>query len=331
MSDSKSQIKIHYVDFWPSFNKEEFIFTKVLKERYNIVFDEKNPDFVFCSHFGTGYLSYSCPRILFLGEAKAPDFNVYDYAIAFDDIIFGDRYLRYPLCITYEEQMKKAMLKHTYSDDFYLSKEGFCNQVISNSSGDKIRDEIFDALSQYREVASGGKYRNNMPDGKRVDSKEDFQKKFRFSLAIENSSFPGYVTEKIIDAFAAGTIPIYWGDKDIAKCFNPESFIDLSSCKDVNEMVEKVKAVDMDEQAYMNMMKAPAIRENDGMYKMMKKEYLSEFLYHIFDQDKDMAYRRNSVFTMWGKAYEHHLKQWSSLESKWWFKKLRNIRRKING
>lgn len=322
-------LKIWYVDFWPKFDKEKFIFTRILKEKFNIVFDEKNPDYVFCSHFGTGYLKYSCPRILFLGEAKAPDFNVYDYAIAFDDITFGDRYLRYPLFLTYESQLKKALLKHTYEDDFYMSKTGFCNQVISNASGDKIRDEIFDALSEYKKVDSGGKYRNNLPSNEPVKDKEEFQKKYRFSLAIENSSFPGYITEKIVDAFAAGTIPIYWGDKDAVKSFNEESFIDITSCKSLEEMVEKVKRVDSDDELYLKMMKAPAIRENDGMYKMLDDKYLSDFLFNIVCQKKEEAFRRNSAFTMWGKAYEHHLLQWSSLEGKWWFKKLRDIRRKF--
>lgn len=321
-------IKIWYVDFWPRFNRDEFIFTKVLKEKYNIVFDEKSPDFVFCSHFGNGYLKYTCPRILFLGEAKSADFNIYDYAIAFDDIKFADRYLRYPLCITYENQIAKALVKHQLSDEDYLSKTRFCNQVVSNSSGDKIRDELFDALSKYKQVDSGGRYRNNLPDGKPVDSKEDFQKQYRYSFAIENSSFPGYVTEKIIDAFAAGTVPIYWGDKDIAKTFNPESFIDLSNCRTVDEMVDKIKAADNDED-YLKMMKAPAVRDCDGMFNMLKPEYLSDFLYHIFDQDSKEALRRNSAFTMWGKAYEHHMLQWANMESKWWFKKLRNIRRSL--
>ena len=35
----------------------------------------------------------------------------------------------------------------------------------------------------------------------------------KFNIAFENSSYPGYVTEKITDAFIANTIPIYWGDK----------------------------------------------------------------------------------------------------------------------
>ena len=36
---------------------------------------------------------------------------------------------------------------------------------------------------------------------------------------------PGYVTEKIVNAFLAGSIPIYWGSRAVLEIFNPESFI----------------------------------------------------------------------------------------------------------
>jgi hypothetical protein len=37
------------------------------------------------------------------------------------------------------------------------------------------------------------------------------------------------VTEKITDAFMAGCIPIYWGDLDVVKDFNPRSFINANN------------------------------------------------------------------------------------------------------
>ena len=43
-------------------------------------------------------------------------------------------------------------------------------------------------------------------------SKLKFQHRFRFTIAIENSESPGYATERLMDAFLEGTIPIYWGD-----------------------------------------------------------------------------------------------------------------------
>ena len=40
---------------------------------------------------------------------------------------------------------------------------------------------------------------------------------FRFAMAFENANVSGYVTEKIVNAFLAGAIPIYWGHPDVFK------------------------------------------------------------------------------------------------------------------
>ena len=48
-----------------------------------------------------------------------------------------------------------------------------------------------------------------------------------FSIAIENSAYQHYFTEKIIDCFLASTIPFYWGCKNIEEYFPPESFIPI--------------------------------------------------------------------------------------------------------
>lgn len=48
---------------------------------------------------------------------------------------------------------------------------------------------------------------------------------YRFTLAMENRVKAGYITEKIINAFLGGTIPIYYGTLDVLSIFNPKSFI----------------------------------------------------------------------------------------------------------
>merc|ERR1719487_1799906 len=48
---------------------------------------------------------------------------------------------------------------------------------------------------------------------------------FRFAMAFENANVSGYVTEKIVNAFLAGAVPIYWGHPDVFKVFNARSFV----------------------------------------------------------------------------------------------------------
>jgi hypothetical protein len=44
---------------------------------------------------------------------------------------------------------------------------------------------------------------------------------------VENATFNGYFTEKILDCFATGTIPIYLGSKKITKHFDENGIIFL--------------------------------------------------------------------------------------------------------
>jgi hypothetical protein len=49
---------------------------------------------------------------------------------------------------------------------------------------------------------------------------------YKFVVAFENSSAPGYNTEKLTHAIEADSMPIYWGDPEIGRSFNPGRFID---------------------------------------------------------------------------------------------------------
>ena len=51
---------------------------------------------------------------------------------------------------------------------------------------------------------------------------EDIFRHYRFSLVMENKARIGYMTEKILEAFQAGSIPIYWGGNYSHLIFNPK-------------------------------------------------------------------------------------------------------------
>ena len=71
---------------------------------------------------------------------------------------------------------------------------------------------------------------------------------------MENSRVEGYCTEKITDAFAAGCVPIYWGDPRVHDEFNENSFIDVSRFHSIDEAVEYILEVDKNDDLYMSML-----------------------------------------------------------------------------
>lgn len=156
-----------------------------------------------------------CVKIFFTGENITPNFNLCDYAIGFDYIEFLDRYVRYPLYLFYEEDYTRALNKHKdITHKVFKSKKRFCSFVVSNDLGDPIRQEAFRLINEYKRVDSGGKFLNNI--GGRIKDKFSFESEAKFSLCFENSSTPGYTTEKLIQAAGAKCVPIYWGDENLS-------------------------------------------------------------------------------------------------------------------
>lgn len=67
---------------------------------------------------------------------------------------------------------------------------------------------------------------------------------YRYSIVVENSIEPFYFTEKIMNAFAAQTIPIYLGATEIGKFFNPDGIIQitLEDCKHIENILKRCTA-----------------------------------------------------------------------------------------
>lgn len=68
-----------------------------------------------------------------------------------------------------------------------------------------------------------------------ISTKEEGLCDYMFSVVIENGFYNSYFTEKILDCFATGTIPVYKGCPDIGDFFNSDGIIELSDEFDVSE------------------------------------------------------------------------------------------------
>ena len=167
----------------------------------------------------------------------------------------------------------------------------FCAALIGNTSprmSDFFRLEFIEELNKYKKVDMGGRYKNNV--GGLVRNKTEFLQNYKFSIAMENTNGDGYITEKIIDAFNAGTIPIYYGSYMVDEYINPKAYILVNGPKDMYEKIEYIKKIDNDDNLYKNLLKEKVLL-NDNIKSENDKE-LKNFLLHIFEQDKLKAYRK---------------------------------------
>ena len=285
------------VDFDINWDPENNFIVNILKKYYDIVISN-DPEYLFYSCFGYEWTKYDCIRIFLIGENIRPDFNCCDYAIGFDYMKYEDRYLRYPLYMIYTQDYRLASQKHIVEKGFLETKTNFCSFVYSNPNSQSPRDELFKVLSQYRQVDAGGKCFNNI--GYTVNNKVEWQNKYKFSFAFENSKYNGYTTEKIIQAFASRTIPLYWGNERIVEEFNPKSFVNCND-KSIEEVVDIVKNIDKNDEEYLNIIRQPIFVDGKCPQNINEEIALS-FVRHIFDQDYCEAKRRSSYF--WTRQHE---------------------------
>jgi Glycosyltransferase family 10 (fucosyltransferase) C-term len=73
---------------------------------------------------------------------------------------------------------------------------------------------------------------------KPIERKEEGLDDYRFSIAIENSRASNYFTEKLLDCFATGTVPIYWGCPNLSTWFNMDGVITFDTAADIPLILE---------------------------------------------------------------------------------------------
>lgn len=103
-----------------------------------------------------------------------------------------------------------------------------------------------------------------------IDNKITALKDYRFSIVIENSKKDYYFTEKLIDCFRTGTIPIYWGCPSIGDFFDISGILTFNNEDDLIETIESLS-----EDLYKS--KLESIIKN---YELAKKYLLIENWIH---------------------------------------------------
>jgi len=159
-------------------------------------------------------------------------------------------------------------------------KTKFCNFVYSNSRPQE-RIMFFKLLSKYKKVDSGGEVLNNIGDALACHvnshslSKLAFLQDYKFTIAFEISTQPGYVTEKLTEPMVANSLPIYWGCPRVGEEFNKKSFVDATGRK-FQDVVDEVVELDRDDDGYLEMMREPWFRDN-APNQYCDPDYLCDF------------------------------------------------------
>jgi hypothetical protein len=121
--------------------------------------------------------------------------------------------------------------------------------------------------------------------GYRVQDKCGFIKDYKFNIAFESASYPGYTTEKIVEAMQVSCLPIYWGNPLIYKDFNPRSFLNYSDFESEEALIEEIIRVDNDDNLYREYLSQPYYHNNEVKDSIKPENVLRQFDY-IFQNDR---------------------------------------------
>ncbi len=307
----KTRLKLAFADFWGGFDPRNNYFTQLLGSRYDIELSD-TPDFLIYSWFGHDHLSYDCKRIYFAGECDRPDFRICDFAFTFDHLD-DPRHYRLPLYVLYFDP--ELLVKPPDHDPAaaLAAKTEFCNFVYSNPRC-RRRNDFLRKLSRYKRVDSGGRWLNNI--GGPVSDKMAFIARYKFTIAFENESYPGYTTEKIVEPMRMQSLPIYWGNPQVGRDFNTASFVNAFDFPSDEALVERVIELDRDPQKYLSVMREPWFAGNRVPDSLKPDAVLAQFERIFASTGEPVARRRRSLhpldsartrFAAWSRFRERAL------------------------
>jgi hypothetical protein len=134
-------------------------------------------------------------------------------------------------------------------------KSNLVNILLSskqNTEGHKLRHEILNKFPNLDSFGSGV--------GKPFEYKEEVLAPYMFSIVVENSKLDDYFTEKILDCFALGTIPVYWGTNNMDRYFDTAGIIYFNTIEELNHILPTLTP-----ELYES--KSQSIRQNHSLFK----------------------------------------------------------------
>ena len=267
--------KICVVNFWEGAFDGDF-FDFFFRMCFDGVIYTDNPhdaDLVVSSVFGHTYTDPN-KTLAFIGENIRPNFVGYVHSLSFDWDNYGGKNFRLPLWYArlawdgfeqkprhdnhhnhgYEQLIPIKQLTQPRKLDI-KAKDKFCVMVAGNPEG--LRVNLFNSISQYKQVDGYG----NMFGRPLRKSKFALLPEYKFCLCPENSIYDGYVTEKLIDAYAGLTVPIYSGDLSVDCDFNEKAFLNYQNSKDMEHFVEGISMFDTNLELYQRIYEQPLLLE----------------------------------------------------------------------
>lgn len=273
-------LRVAFRRFYPGFNPTEFWIPLIERATDSAVVrsSERTADVVFTSVFESFHELWkrrllsnltvpSVPRrskkahkhatqIWISGENIRPPLEGFDLSLSFDIDPYGNTNVYFPLILEYLDwgfsscgsseipltsrgaPMPTPASASKVREHDVSARPKFACAFIGNA--EPVRMRAIQALRKYAPVDVFG-----TAVGRPIASKSAVASEYRFVLAFENDIYPGYVTEKPLEAYSCGAIPL-WRGLDAYGLLNSEALINAASHSSLEDFASEVAAIDQD-------------------------------------------------------------------------------------
>ena len=249
----------YYKDFWPQFNPKGFFLSEfidtysstkavhvesVFPGLLKIVFGKIQRRILGQRKIKSKHGNGSPKRIWWTGENVRPPFQEgYDLFISFDQDDLSRENVYFPLFyseLLYPNQGTYQRLGGPVPDAVALTRprskipaSRFACAFMNNPEPTRLR--AVEYLSKHGQVEVFGKI-SNTPNTQKFPNAQGF----KFVMCFENNLFPGYITEKLLDAYLCGAVPLYWGDLGKESHINRKAFINAKDFESLDDFAHYV-------------------------------------------------------------------------------------------
>lgn len=241
-------ITLAYINFWSDPDNDTY-FTDFINHnigQVKLVNYNENPDILIASVFGNiniiKHVRAKC-KLFYYGENlnRYPPYNneqllldTFDLIVGFKDTNIDKKQIRFPLWLMYYKYYNYTLecnLIDYIEKKYKENKENKEKQktifatLVARHDREGQRTKICNEIENYLKTTTNtttnttkimypGLFRHNIGlnnnIGPNTNDKINYISQGLYNICPENSAFEGYFTEKIVQAFEAGTIPLYW-------------------------------------------------------------------------------------------------------------------------
>lgn len=269
------------------------IATQLIVKGLTLANSKRDSDVTLASVFGRRTFSSAGNVVMFSGEPRFRD----EFARYTIDCRFRGHsdHLRLPLwayLLLRTEELPTSL-------ETVPQASKFCNFIYSNDRC-QVRNAFFEMLNAEMRVDSLGSVMSNAADPRLSacghsgwrETKIDVLRDYRFTIAFENHEILGYTTEKMVDAWLAGSVPIYWGNPAVALDFPIEGCLSLYEAGSMTRLVDQVMEAEREPERYVQLQAANPFRTGAAQQRLEKyRSDLSSFIEMVVEDTRSRTSR----------------------------------------